>query len=89
VIPPRRLINAAGLLGVLILLGTLGYMQIGGMSAVDALYMTVITISTVGYREVAPLGVAGQLFTIMLIVTGVGSFFYLFTVIAGLVVESR
>ena len=39
------------------------------MSALDALYMTVITISTVGYEEVKPLGTGGRIFTMALIVT--------------------
>ena len=55
----------------------------------DAFYMSVITISTVGFGEVRPLSPAGRLFTIGLIVTGVGSAIYLFSVIGELVVEGR
>ena len=69
--------------------GAVGYVLIEQMSVLDAFYMSVITISTVGFQEVKPLSPAGRLFTIGLIVTGVGSAIYLFTVIGELVVEGR
>jgi voltage-gated potassium channel len=46
-------------------------MVIEGMSALDALYMTVITLSTVGFGEVMPLHPGGRLFVILLIIFGV------------------
>jgi voltage-gated potassium channel len=64
-------------------------MLIEHWSVLDAFYMSVITISTVGFGEVKPLSPAGRLFTIGLIVTGVGSAIYLFSVIGELVVEGR
>jgi voltage-gated potassium channel len=70
-------------------IGAAGYMLIEHMSVLDAFYMSVITISTVGFQEVKPLSPAGRLFTIGLIVTGVGSAIYLFSVIGELVVEGR
>ncbi len=70
-------------------IGAIGYMLIEHWSLLDAFYMSVITISTVGYGEVKPLSPAGRLFTIGLIVSGVGSAIYLFTVIGELVVEGR
>ena len=60
------------LLGALLLAGTAGYHQLEGMSAVDSLYMTVITLTTVGFQEVQPLSASGRLFTIALILVGVG-----------------
>src|SRR5215471_8643464 len=59
--------------------GTLGYVVIEGWSAWDAFYMTIITITTVGYEEVHPLTHAGQAFTVAILLTGVGTFFYAFT----------
>ena len=53
--------------------GTLGYMQLEGMSAVESLYMTIITITTVGFGEVRELSREGRIFTIVLIVLGVGA----------------
>lgn len=81
----------AALVGIVLLIvgGTFGYMVLAHMTPLDALYMTVITISTVGYGEVKPLDTEGRLFTMGLIVTGVGTAFYLFAVITQLVVEGQ
>jgi voltage-gated potassium channel len=67
--------------------GTIGYMLIERWSAWDAFYMTVITVTTVGYGVVHPLSRAGEVFTVALIVGGVGSAFYTFTLLATFVVE--
>jgi len=68
-----------GILAVVLLItvGIVGYTQLEGWSVVDALYMTVTTLTTVGFMEVHPLSDAGRLFTIALLVTGVGTFFFL------------
>src|SRR5260370_10542617 len=80
------LVAIAGIL-VLTAGGTAGYMAIEHMSALDALYMTIITISTVGYEEVKPLGTGGRIFTMGLIVTGVGTAFYIFAAVTQFVFE--
>jgi voltage-gated potassium channel len=67
--------------------GTAGYMLIERWGLLDAFYMTVITVATVGYREVHDLSTAGRLFTVVLIVAGVGTAFYTFTLLATLVVD--
>jgi voltage-gated potassium channel len=85
--PTRRFALAVSLVAVMTVVGAVGYILIEHMSVLDAFYMSVITISTVGFQEVKPLSPAGRLFTIGLIVTGVGSAIYLFTVIGELVVE--
>ncbi len=82
------LVAIAGIL-VLTAGGTAGYMAIEHMSALDALYMTIITISTVGYEEVKPLGTGGRIFTMGLIVTGVGTAFYIFAAVTQFVVEGQ
>ena len=87
--PTRRLAIAISLVALMTVIGAAGYIMIEHMSVLDAFYMSVITISTVGFQEVKPLSPAGRLFTIGLIVTGVGSAIYLFTVIGELVVEGR
>jgi len=66
---------ALWVMGVLTV-GTLGYSLIEGYGVLDALYMTVITVSTVGFREIHPLSPSGQIFTLVLIIAGVGSFFF-------------
>jgi len=85
--PTRRFAQAVSLVALMTLFGAAGYILVEHMSVLDAFYMSVITISTVGFGEVKPLSPAGRLFTIGLIVTGVSSAIYLFSVIGELVIE--
>src|SRR3712207_2972231 len=71
----RRIESALLALGIITVVGVLGYMVFEGWSFADALYMTVITLTTVGYREVRPLDTTGQLWTMALLITGVGTLF--------------
>src|SRR5262245_45732186 len=87
--PGRRFLIAIAGIALLTAGGTVGYMAIEHMPALDALYMTVITISTVGYEEVKPLDEGGRIFTMGLIVTGFGTAFYLFAAIIQFVVEGQ
>ena len=68
--------------------GSVGYTLLG-LSPLDALYQTVTTITTVGFREVEPFGPAEQAFTIAVIVCGVGTVLYTFTLGVQMVVEGR
>src|SRR5436190_3902634 len=67
--------------------GTVGYVLIEGWSAWDAFYMTVITVTTVGYGEVHPMSQAGRAFTVVVLLTGVGAFFYAFTLFMSLLAD--
>ena len=87
--PTRRLAIAIGGLAFLTVVGTAGYMLIEHASLLDALFMTITTITTVGYGEIVPLSSAGRIFTMLLIVFGVGTALYLFTVTAELLIEGR
>ena len=69
--------------------GTAGYVLIEGMSALDAVYMTVTTLTTVGFREVQPLGTGGRVFTIVLILTGVVGMFVTVAVVAQLIASGE
>lgn len=51
------------------------------MSALDALYMTIITLSTVGFGEVRPLSTGGRVFTMFLIIGGVATLGYAVAVV--------
>jgi voltage-gated potassium channel len=75
--------------GLVILMGTLGFVVIEGWPPFDALYMTVITITTVGYGEVRPLSTIGRTFAIVLILLGVGTVFYSLTLLAQIVLEEQ
>lgn len=77
----------AAVLGVVIV-GSVGYVLLG-FSPLDAVYQTVTTITTVGFREVHPLGTAGKVFTIALILTGVGTALYAFSVVLESLVEGH
>src|SRR3990172_1532803 len=83
----RRVSFGLAFLAAVIAVGTGGYMLVEGWPFLDALYMSVITITTVGYREVAPLSGAGKVFTIGLILSGVGSAFYILTALAATIIE--
>ncbi|HEY6420176.1 MAG TPA: potassium channel protein [Candidatus Binataceae bacterium] len=85
----RRFALAVSGVALLTVVGAVGYLLIEHLSILDAFYMSVMTISTVGFGEVKPLSPAGRLFTIGLIVTGVSTAAYLFSVIGELVVEGR
>lgn len=67
----RRLVWVVVALGLVLVAGVTGYMTIEGWSAMDALYMTVITLTTVGFEETRPLDTDGRLFTMGLVIVGV------------------
>jgi voltage-gated potassium channel len=71
--PIRQLQLSLALLVGLIVVGTVGYMTLEGMTLVQGLYMTVITLATVGFKEVVELDNAGMIFTTVLIIVGVGT----------------
>jgi voltage-gated potassium channel len=66
-----RILTIIGLLVVVFIIGTAGYMLIEGWAFWDALYMTAITLTTVGYNEVQPLTFNGRIFTVGLLFLGV------------------
>lgn len=69
--------------------GTAGYVLIEGWPTWDAFYMTITTVTTVGYREVHPLSRAGQIFTVALVVGGVATVLYTFSLLMALLVEGN
>ncbi len=86
--PLRRVQLGASALALVLVAGTAGYLVLG-MTLLDATYQTVTTISTVGFREVEPLSGAGKAFTILLILVGVGTALYTFTVLLEALVEGH
>jgi voltage-gated potassium channel len=82
----RRL--GIGLIALLLVLvgGTLGYVAFG-YGVLDAVFQAVITVSTVGFGEVHRFGTGQKIFTIALILTGVGSAAYSFTVLVETLLE--
>jgi voltage-gated potassium channel len=83
---PRFLWTLA-VLGVLVALGTLGYVWIEEVPVADALYMTVITLTAVGYEEVFELSPRGRTFTIFLLLSGISWLGLCFANITAFIVE--
>jgi voltage-gated potassium channel len=82
----RRLRLAGAAFGVVLVIGTAGYMGFG-LGFVDALYQTVTTVTTVGFRELKEFGPGEQLFTIALIVLGAGAALYTITLVVETMVD--
>ena len=85
----RRIAAVVLAVGGVLAGGTLGYMLIEGWSALDALYMTVITVASVGYGETHPLSTAGRIYTMVLILAGLGVIGYGLTTVTALLVEGQ
>jgi voltage-gated potassium channel len=89
----QGLTRSATLIGLVLLVGMLGYMVIGGehYTALDAIYMTIITLTTVGYGEIVDMSnnPAGRVFTIVLLVVGAGAFVYFFSSLTAFLVEGN
>jgi voltage-gated potassium channel len=79
-----------GLVLSVFVVGTIGYVAFG-LPPIDAMYMTVITITTVGYRELIgeDPSDAEELFTMFIIITGVSTVLYTFTLGVQVVVEGQ
>lgn len=84
----RRIQFALGAVLAVVVAGSAGYVVLG-YSVLDAFYQTVTTITTVGFREVHPLTTAGKIFTIALIIAGVGTALYAFSVVLESLVEGH
>ena len=82
---PRAM--ALAVVGVVIF-GTIGYMIVGGIGPIDALYMALITVSTVGYGDLAE-GTGARIFTIVYVIMGVGVFSLTLSTLASALVAGR
>ncbi len=71
------------LLIIIIIISTIGYDILWAdydSTILDELYMTFITISTIGYAEIFPLDPVGRVFTIIVAMLGIGSLFYILSI---------
>jgi voltage-gated potassium channel len=83
-----RLQRAVGMVIAVGIVGTIGY-WLFGMNVNDAAYQTVTTVTTVGFRELQEFSALEQWFTIAIIITGVSTVLYTFTLTVQLVVEGE
>jgi voltage-gated potassium channel len=82
----RRLWIGLGLFALIVVAGTVGYVILG-FSFLDAVYQTVATVTTVGFRH--PSGTGETVFTLVLIVLGVGTALYTFSVLIEALIEGH
>ncbi|MFT6814001.1 MAG: voltage-gated potassium channel [Ilumatobacter sp.] len=83
-----RLRLALGMMAAVTIFGTVGYWMFG-LSLLDAVYQTVTTITTVGFSELKEFGNGEKIFTIILIIVGVSTVLYSFTLVVQAVVEGQ
>ncbi len=83
-----RLQRAIAMVIAVGIVGTIGY-WLFGMSLTDASYQTVTTVTTVGFRELQDFNNLEQWFTIFIIITGVSTVLYTFTLAVQVVVEGQ
>jgi voltage-gated potassium channel len=86
--PFRRVQVGLAALALVVVIGTAGYMALG-FGLLDALYQTVVTVSTVGYGFPHPIGDGVKAFTVVLILLGVGTALYTFTVTLELLIDGH
>jgi len=77
------------MLGMVLMMGTMGYMILERWHFLDSLYMTVITITTVGFKEVRTVSEPGRIFTVILIFIGMGIMAYTLGMVAQFMVEGE
>ncbi|MEP7320255.1 MAG: potassium channel family protein, partial [Panacibacter sp.] len=73
---PFHLLYWFGIILIIMLSGTVGFMLIEHYALLDAFYMTLITVTTIGYTEVRPLSSDGKIFNIILIIASFTTFTY-------------
>lgn len=83
-----RLRVALGMVAAVTVFGTVGYLAFG-FTLLDAIYQTITTITTVGFRELTDFGTGLKIFTSVLIVVGVSTVLYSFTLVVQLVVDGQ
>ena len=89
----KRFTFPAVILGIILVVGTTGYLFISGgkSSVVDCLYMTVITVATIGYSEIIDLSgnPGGRIFTMFIAFTGIGVLAYIMSSFTAFIVEGE
>jgi len=86
--PFRRVQIGLAALVLVVVIGTLGYWLLG-FGLVEAVYQSVVTVSTVGYGFPHPIGTGVKAFTVFLILFGVGTALYTFTVTLELLIDGH
>ncbi|HVA06171.1 MAG TPA: potassium channel protein [Acidimicrobiales bacterium] len=86
--PLRRVKIGLAALGLVVVAGTVGFLVLG-YSLLDSVYQTVLTITTVGFDSHRQLHTGAKVFNILLILVGVGTALYTFSVVFEVLVEGH
>ena len=86
---PRRIAVAGALLAMVIIFGTVGYVEIEGWGWFDSLYMTVSTFTTIGGGEPAPMNAGGKIWTMAVVMIGFGVLTYTLLALLSYVLEGQ
>lgn len=87
--PQNALIFMLSAFIALVFIGSLGFHLIEGWSAVDSIYMAIITLSTVGFGEPEPMSPAGRVFVIFYILMGITVGTYLIRTFSRMIIEGE
>ena len=60
------------LVGLVLLVGVMFYVNVEHWSVIDAVYFCVVTLGTVGYGDITPTTDLAKLFTVIYIIVGLG-----------------
>lgn len=85
----RRVGMMIGIMGLVLLFGTAGFVLIEKWPWFDAFYFSLFTLTTVGYEELHPLSHAGRVFNSFLIAVGVTTVFLAIGVITQFAIEAE
>ncbi len=77
------------ILAAVLITGTLGFYFIEGWSILDSFYTAITTMATVGYGDFTPKTAAGKIFAVAVIIFGVGTMLYSFSLVTELIIEGR
>lgn len=85
----RKLLFAAFLVVVMIVIGAVGFRVFEDFGWLDSLYTAAQTVTTVGYGDLTPVTKGGRIFAIVLMLTGAGTVLYALSVLAQAVIQSE
>src|SRR5262245_11923147 len=85
----QRFRVGCGLLGFILLVGTVGFALIEGWTLFEAFFTTALVVSTLGFSDLKPMDVPGRLLTVTLIAGGVGTLYYLVGALAQSLIETQ